>query len=425
MKKTIIATLAAATLLSGTLGVSTPTVHAGIIGDIKDTVKDTVSSLISKFKDVKGHWAEGAIAKAIELNLIQGYKDGTFKPNAKITRAEYASLLSRVTGLQVEEGFNPFKDLKGHWAEAAVSKLVSLGFIDPNDYPKGFNPNAELTRFEMMKWISNGLIKSDESFAKAFEETKTTLLPTPETYKGGITEKQIPFIALVFGTGIVGGFEDGSFRPGITTTRAEVTTILLRYKDVEGKKAENYSGLNELREVGVKGTNMESLAKVEWITRNDLPLTIDRVINKKLNFKNGKGSLLIHHYILIDNAKELNGKMRGIYAPMFADKETIKPSNCYTAYVEISVTPSIDISSSTTFLDGVDNVTGYNPSGKAYEKYGLSVKPNRFGNGHEYTGLQDYFRKGVTRRIWVEVYLKKGTVLDITGGDQFSGFILK
>lgn len=120
----------------------------------------TSDTALSKFKDIKGHWAQATIAKAYEKNLISGYQDGTFRPNGKITRGEYATILARATGLEKVEGQNPFADLKGHWSEAAVSQLVGQGFINAGDYAKGFNPNAELTRYEMMKWIANGLMKS-------------------------------------------------------------------------------------------------------------------------------------------------------------------------------------------------------------------------------------------------------------------------
>ncbi|WP_189021133.1 S-layer homology domain-containing protein, partial [Paenibacillus marchantiophytorum] len=187
-----------------------------------------------------GHWAETAISDAVQKGYIDGYPDGSFNPNGKITRAEYAALLSRVTNLKPSSTQEAFSDLKGNWSREAVNKLTGLGFIDPSDYPNGFQSDVQLTRYEMMKWISAGLAKSDSSFQQALSDTKNTLLPTPETYKGGISSEQVPFIALVKGTGIIEGFEDGSFRPDDTTTRAEVTTILLRYANVEGKKADQY-----------------------------------------------------------------------------------------------------------------------------------------------------------------------------------------
>lgn len=70
--------------------------------------------------------------------------------------------MSRATKLQSGSTTSPFADLHGHWAEPAVSQLVAQGFIIPSDYPNGFKPNVELTRYEEMKWIANGLMKSDK-----------------------------------------------------------------------------------------------------------------------------------------------------------------------------------------------------------------------------------------------------------------------
>ncbi|MBD0384850.1 S-layer homology domain-containing protein [Paenibacillus sedimenti] len=216
------------------------------------------------FNDISGHWAEDVITRAHDLKLIVGYEEGTFKPNGEITRAEFAAMLSRATDLPVKTGGNPFYDMTGHWAEAAVTQLVDQGFINPSDYSTGFNPYAQLTRYEMMNWISNGLMKSNETFIQAFEDTKNTLLPTPEAIRSEISSDKVPYIALARGTGIIGGFEDGSVKPQNTTTRAEVAAILLRYKDVEGKTADSYSDLNELREVGLTGANATSISPYRY-----------------------------------------------------------------------------------------------------------------------------------------------------------------
>lgn len=53
------------------------------------------------FADVKGHWAEASIAIAVENGWIEGYSDGTFKPDRKLTRAEAAAILNRVLGRTV------------------------------------------------------------------------------------------------------------------------------------------------------------------------------------------------------------------------------------------------------------------------------------------------------------------------------------
>ncbi|SFF33629.1 S-layer homology domain-containing protein [Paenibacillus algorifonticola] len=95
----------------------------------------------------------------------------------------------------------------------------------------GFQPDKPMTRFEMMKWMASGLAASDKSFKQALADTANTLLPTPETYKGGIADKQVPFIAVIRGTGIITGMQDGMFRPADPVSKAELAASLLRCLD--------------------------------------------------------------------------------------------------------------------------------------------------------------------------------------------------
>ncbi|WP_341279493.1 S-layer homology domain-containing protein [Paenibacillus sp. FSL H8-0537] len=189
------------------------------------------------------------------------------KTDNALTRAEAASMLSRVTQLpkpDMADVASVFPDLDKHSSRSDVRKLVALGMIAKNDYPKGFQPDKAVTRFEMMKWMASGLAASDESFKQALADTASTLLPTPETYKGGIADKQIPYIAVIRGAGIIKGMQDGTFRPADPISKAELAAILLRYKRVEGTKADSYQALNELREVGLTGTNLTSITKYKY-----------------------------------------------------------------------------------------------------------------------------------------------------------------
>ncbi|CAM4353606.1 S-layer homology domain-containing protein [Paenibacillus xylanexedens] len=310
----------------------------------------TSDTALSKFKDIKGHWAQATIAKAYEKNLISGYQDGTFRPNGKITRGEYATILARATELEKVQGQNPFADLKGHWSEAAVSQLVGQGFINAGDYAKGFNPNAELTRYEMMKWIATGLIKSGSSFQDAFNDTKNTLLPTPEVNRGTIRAEQIPYLALVRGTGIVGGFQDGTLKPADSTTRAEVSAILLRYMDVEGTDAGKYSDLNEMREVGTTGTNLTTVSNYKYIKGN-----FGDIVNTEYTLKNNVGVVRYHRFIVVDTR---GTKPKGLYATLFVDQNNLTRAQKgrFSTYAEITFTSKLDKSNLLTIARANDNI---------------------------------------------------------------------
>lgn len=349
MKKLIVSVLATSIVCAG-ITYSEPLLHSSTASQPHSVAYAASSS--GNFKDVKGHWAEATIAKAHAMGLVQGYQDGTFRPNAKVTRAEYASLLTRATKLGSETGDSSFKDMKGHWAESAVTRLSALGFINNSDYPNGFKPNTELTRLEMMKWMSNGLVQSNASFKQAFEDTQNTLLPTPEATKGKIAKAQIPYLALVRGTGIVGGFADGSLQPEEPTTRAEVAAILLRYIDVEGQEASKYADLNEMREVGTTGTNLLTISNYKYKKGN-----FKDVLDKNLTLRNKSALVQIHYFIVIDARA---AKLRSIYSDLLINPARTRTSfekNIFLTFTNMSLTSNIDSSFSNlqSFNNGFNN----------------------------------------------------------------------
>lgn len=109
----------------------------------------------------KSHWADWAIKFVSYKKLFTGYPDGTFKPNQNITRAEFSTvvfkLLESEKGLKEEE-LKEFKfdDSKGHWAEQFIEQLSGLGYI--NGYPDGtFKPNNNIKRSESVALINRAM----------------------------------------------------------------------------------------------------------------------------------------------------------------------------------------------------------------------------------------------------------------------------
>jgi hypothetical protein len=68
------------------------------------------------FSDIQGHWAQAEIEKAASYGWIQGYDDGTFRPNKQITRAEAITILNRVLG-RSPQGENSLLDGMNVWAD--------------------------------------------------------------------------------------------------------------------------------------------------------------------------------------------------------------------------------------------------------------------------------------------------------------------
>ncbi|WEK56260.1 MAG: glycosyl hydrolase 53 family protein [Candidatus Cohnella colombiensis] len=118
------------------------------------------------FSDITGHWAEVNINQAVSSGIVKGYTDGTFKPGKTVTRSEFAVMLMNALkpqGEGVELSFTDTANI-GAWAKKAVAQAVQAGIIQ--GYSDGtFRPNAEITRAEMAAMIAVALGQSIEANA--------------------------------------------------------------------------------------------------------------------------------------------------------------------------------------------------------------------------------------------------------------------
>lgn len=306
-----------------------------------------VEAATTKFKDVPlSHWAYKSINEVAQKGLVTGYSDGTYKPSAQVTRAEFATFLSRVFDSKDRET-SSFKDVDGsHWANDAIQEGLAVGFIQASDFTNNkFEPNKPMTRGEMSRWLANGLASANPEYAKAIEEmanSSLTLIPIPEFYKGGVNKKDLPYIGVMLGTGLLSGYEDFAFKPSGNTTRAEVATILIRFMDVMKKSPKDFTGLEELREVANTGTNILTLTDYE-----QSPLKFggyEDVLGKQHTYLNNTGVATIEHAIFVD----IKGSTaKGIFKDMFFNEseESLRLNrNSYRIFYEYTFVPSRDVS---------------------------------------------------------------------------------
>ncbi|MEK0315016.1 S-layer homology domain-containing protein [Cohnella sp. 56] len=110
------------------------------------------------FSDIAGHWAEASIKQAVSLGIVSGYPDGTFNPNRIVTRAEFAVMLMNALNPQGDGAALTFADKEkiGAWAQTSVALAVQAGILA--GYEDGtFRPNARITRSEMAVMIAKAL----------------------------------------------------------------------------------------------------------------------------------------------------------------------------------------------------------------------------------------------------------------------------
>jgi parallel beta-helix repeat protein len=111
------------------------------------------------YSDIAGHWAEIFINSLVEDNLISGFADGTFRPEGKLTRGEYATIISKVFDFprQVGSYGDDFKDIDSEFQlKTSIQKATEMGFLSA--YPDyTFRPHQPLTRIEVLVSLINGL----------------------------------------------------------------------------------------------------------------------------------------------------------------------------------------------------------------------------------------------------------------------------
>ena len=112
-----------------------------------------------QFSDLASHWGEAFIQGLVSKGLIRGFPDGTFKPEASMTRAEYAAIIAKTFDLPRQRGTGTgvFTDVTADfWAAAAISQAASMGFV--SGFPDGtFRPQQNLTRVEALVSLVSGL----------------------------------------------------------------------------------------------------------------------------------------------------------------------------------------------------------------------------------------------------------------------------
>jgi hypothetical protein len=110
------------------------------------------------FSDIsKNYWAKEYISELAAMEVIGGFPDDSFRPNAPVTRAELAALLQKVfIKSKVREAIN-FKDVpKRYWAYDAIREAYEMGFFTILN-SKNFNPTQKLNRLDVLITLAKGL----------------------------------------------------------------------------------------------------------------------------------------------------------------------------------------------------------------------------------------------------------------------------
>lgn len=170
------------------------------------------------FNDIENHWAKNEIELLAGKGIITGMGDGIFKPEDKITRAQFATLIVNLLNINTEEYTGRFLDVKENdwfalFVEAAAKEGIVLG-------AEGlFNPNKEITREEMALVI----VRAMEHKGIVVKSVSLSF-----TDKDNISSWALDSVGKAFEKGIIKGMTETKFEPKLYATRAQAAVMIYR-----------------------------------------------------------------------------------------------------------------------------------------------------------------------------------------------------
>lgn len=174
--------------------------------------KESKEPKIPRFKDIEDNWAKDYISELVEAKIINGYADGTFKPNNPITRAEFVTLVVKMLKINLCSE-NIFKDTENSWANDYITTAYKKGFI--TGYSKYcFRPNEYITREQMAVIIIKAL------------KLKTSSVDTDFIDNDSISDWAVAYINAAAENKLINGYSDNHFYPKKMATRAETVKII-------------------------------------------------------------------------------------------------------------------------------------------------------------------------------------------------------
>ena len=139
---------------------------------LKADIRDGNLTADNDFSDVSdGQWHNKAISTMAKLGIVKGRRADSFDPDASITRAEFAAICARFNTKPVENS-GSFSDISGHWAENEIERAAAFGWI--SGYPDGtFHPDARITRAEAMTMINRVLCRMPQNESNLLDSMVT------------------------------------------------------------------------------------------------------------------------------------------------------------------------------------------------------------------------------------------------------------
>ncbi|QHV00924.1 S-layer homology domain-containing protein [Synechocystis sp. CACIAM 05] len=172
----------------------------------------------SSFGDLQGYWGSSYVTTLAERGIIGGFPDGTFQPNAQITRAQFAAIAVKAFDLSPGNGSRSFRDVPAnYWAAPAISAVNNSGLV--TGFPDGsFRPEENITRAQALVILAKAL------------GNKTNADPNglnPYSDRQAVPQWAMDSVARAANGGIIVNFPDANqINPNSLATRGEVAALV-------------------------------------------------------------------------------------------------------------------------------------------------------------------------------------------------------
>jgi hypothetical protein len=187
------------------------------------------------FKDIKGHWGVASIMRMQELGILDGYEDGTFRPNNPLTPEELAVILDRImdrklgvdsdTESEEEDDEEEEEGLAGvpAWARKAVARGFTFRYLEM----KRFHSHVQVSRLSVAVAIAKALdLEPVEDFeSNPFRDVD-------------ISDEDYGYLIALYEEGIIKGYPDGNFNPNGFVNRGQMASIISGIFDDEDDEEE-------------------------------------------------------------------------------------------------------------------------------------------------------------------------------------------
>jgi uncharacterized lipoprotein YddW (UPF0748 family) len=282
----------------------------------------TAQTSSTKFKDVQGHWAQNCIENLADQKIISGYPDGSFRPSAPVTRAEFAAMVVKAfpEAINATRPATPiqFVDVSSrYWAYRSIYQASGAGFL--TGYPgRVFKPSQNIPRAQVLVALAGGLgYKASQPVATTLTTAFTDTQAIPDYARNAIaaaTEKQI----------VVNYPNAKALNPNQIATRADVAAAICQSR---------------------AGTNQLALIPAQYIAGNK-PQSQPQSTNKMSEIRgvwltNVDSEILFSRDRLKNDLQDLaNLKFNTVYPTVWNWGHTLYPSQVAKKVIGTEVDPT-------------------------------------------------------------------------------------